>query len=384
MARLYNIDTPEGLSDCLNAFQTAFEDFRTLARGRDMEFINDALDDSRPISPRLYQLYSETLRKAVGMAGVSQDLQDQWLANVSRFAAYKAARATDMIRDAVAANDEKRDGTGPLRAHARYLAAEANTARTRARTGKQWQQFSDPDHARLFPNIRWIASRSATPREAHMPFYGRVWAKDDPFWQHNQPGTLWNCKCDWEETDDPVTNGNPQKNIELPGLKGNPAETGQIFSEDAPYFSRCSNSQQKKIEAWAKDNIIRHNATNALNGHMGTTAQVDLQGQRIDVLFDGKTKSHIANDAAQAHDFLLSEISSRLPEILRESKLVAHEPNMKPNKKPSARHYYYYKYILGNKAYYLNVEENYVEMENRHFYRLYSICTKLRETAIKY
>ena len=139
---------------------------------------------------------SETLRKAVGMAGVSQDLQDQWLANVSRFAAYKAARATDMIREAVAADGVITDGINPLRAHARYLAAEANTARTRARTGKQWQQFSDPDHARLFPNIRWIASRSATPREAHMPFYGRVWAKDDPFWQHNQPGTLWNCKCD--------------------------------------------------------------------------------------------------------------------------------------------------------------------------------------------
>ncbi len=148
-----------------------------------------------------------------------------------------------MIREAVAANDEKRDGTGPLHAHARYLAAEANTARTRARTGKQWQQFNQDDHARLFPNIRWIASRSATPREAHMPFYGRVWAKDDPFWQHNQPGTLWNCKCDWEETDDPVTTGNPQKNIEVPGLKGNPAETGQIFSEDAPYFSRCQNKE---------------------------------------------------------------------------------------------------------------------------------------------
>ena len=208
-----------------------------------MELINDALDESRPISPKLYQLYSETLRKAVGIVGVSQDLQDQWLANVSRFAAYKAARATDMIREAVAANDEKRDGTGPLHAHARYLAAEANTARTRARTGKQWQQFNQDDHARLFPNIRWIASRSATPREAHMPFYGRVWAKDDPFWQHNQPGTLWNCKCDWEETDDPVTTGNPQKNIEVPGLKGNPAETGQIFSEDAPYFSRCPNKE---------------------------------------------------------------------------------------------------------------------------------------------
>ena len=315
---------------------------------------------------------------------VDHDLQDQWLANVCRFAAYKAARATDMIRSAVAEDGDIKDGLNPLRAHARYLAAEANTARTRARTGKQWQQFADPDHARLFPNIRWIASRSATPREAHMPFYGRVWAKDDPFWQHNQPGTLGNCKCDWEETDDPVTNGNPQKNIELPGLKGNPATTGKIFSDDAPYFSKCSNTKQKKIEAWAKDNIIRHNAISEMNKHMGTTVEVDLQGQRIDVLFDGTSKSHIANDAAQTRDFLLSEISSRLPEILRQSRLVAHEPNMKPNKKPSALHYYYYEYTIGTKTYYLNVEENFVIDGQRHFFRLYSITDKLRKTVTKY
>lgn len=49
-------------------------------------------------------------------------------ANVSRFAAYKAARATDMIRDAVAANDEKRDGTDIFGGCAIYCESFQNRA----------------------------------------------------------------------------------------------------------------------------------------------------------------------------------------------------------------------------------------------------------------
>ncbi|MBR1516957.1 MAG: hypothetical protein IJ620_02275 [Bacteroidales bacterium] len=246
---LYGIDTAEGWHACLNAFQSAFnQSFNTLARKKDLDDVQRIAtgyhDNGKPIDADLYRLYSETLRKAVSLGGIDPDLRDQWLANVSRFAAYKAARATQQVAETVIEHGgDLGSGIAPLRAHKRYLAAEANTARTRARTGKQWQQFNDDDHLRLFPNLRWVPSRSATPREAHQIFWNKVWAKDDPFWLHNQPGTLWNCKCDWEETDDPVTAGNPQKNIEVPGLKGNPATTGKIFSDDATYFTRCQNKE---------------------------------------------------------------------------------------------------------------------------------------------
>jgi hypothetical protein len=63
---------------------------------------------------------------------------------------------------------------------------------------------------------------------------------------------------------------------------------------------------------------------------------------------------------------------------------VAHEANNKKDKKPSALHYYYYVHEIGGRAYYLNVEENYVAKENRHFYRLYSITDKLGGSAILY
>ena len=72
-----------------------------------------------------------------------------------------------------------------------------------------------------------------------MPFYNRVWPKDDPFWTYNQPGTLWNCKCDWEQTDEEPTDGNPDRRIVKPGLDQNPATSGQIFTDTAAYIKKA-------------------------------------------------------------------------------------------------------------------------------------------------
>lgn len=94
--------------------------------------------------------------------------------------------------------------------------------------------------------------------------------------------------------------------------------------------------------------------------------------------------NYISNDITNGKDFLMKELSVNLPEILERSKLVAHEPNVKLDKKPSAVHYYYYRYQIGNSEYFFSVEENMVPVENRHFYRLYSITQNLRETAFSY
>ena len=106
----------------------------------------------------------------------------------------------------------------------------------------------------LFPNIRWLPSRSATPREQHMPFYNRVWAKTDPFWNSNQPGNLWNCKCDWEETDDPVTADNPEGLKPARGLEGNPAETGQIFTDECTYIKKANGHSD--VHAFYRDRML--------------------------------------------------------------------------------------------------------------------------------
>lgn len=215
------------------------------------------------IHPDVYQAYSDNLRKAVG--GVFPqgnpgdpyfDLEAQLQANVTRFAAYKAWHLTEQLKKQREKWDNDDDfqkvAKAVLNTFNRYQAAEYNTATARARTAKQWTDFNaDPIANELYPNLRWLPSRSANPREEHIVFYNRVWAKTDPFWSVNQPGNLWNCKCDWEETDDPVTDGNPTDAHHAQGLEGNPAETGEIFGENCTYFKQAKGNKEY-IENYAR------------------------------------------------------------------------------------------------------------------------------------
>ena len=214
---------------------------------------------SATLHPELYKAYSNNLRK--GIAGVMNsdkfgdkyfDLQQQLQANVSRFAAYKAYRATQLIQrqladeNGVIRSDEtyRKHAKTVLDAFNRYQVAEYNTAIARARTAKQWIDFNaDPVSNELYPNIKWLPSRSADPREEHKVFWNKVWAKIDPFWNENQPGNLWRCKCDWEETDEPVTGGTYNHKSQA-GLEGNPAQTGEIFTDRASYFKVSQNGKE--------------------------------------------------------------------------------------------------------------------------------------------
>ncbi len=359
------------------------------SRGGEDAAIADIAADDKPVAPTLYQAYSSNLRKAVDAVfadGRNAGTADRLRANVSRFAAYKAWHATAQVREALDENGGDMEAARrTLRRFNRWQAAEYNTAVARSRTAKQWQQWNDGgDNSRVFPNIVWLPSMSATPREEHRAFWNRVWPKDDPFWDTNQPGNLWNCKCDWEQTDEPVTGDNPEGLKPARGLEGNPAETGQIFTDECTYFKNISNTKRKKMEKYVGEKILKKESIHALKAVQNDKVTVDKRGVNIDVLFDSKTTSHLANDVAENCNFLWNVSMPRIKELLENATLVAHERNVKLVKKPSAVHYYYYECRIGKEVFYLNVEENYVVMEGRHFYRLYSIVDKLRDTAILY
>lgn len=249
------------LNDDKSAFKHALKAFKKdgglkgyrLASHESIDKVMDEIAQLDPgqISPSLYESYSENLRKAVDQVFKKDNgngLSDQLRANVSKFAAYKAYNATIDIQREM--GNDWEDAKMVLRTYNRYQTTEYNTTISRCRTAKQFEQFNDPDNRRLFPNLRWLPSRSADPRESHMLFYDRVWSKDDEFWTKNTPGSLWNCKCDWEETDDPVTDGNPTTGKSMSGLKGNPAMTGDVFSEDHPY---CDNRMWNDVKSSIRD-----------------------------------------------------------------------------------------------------------------------------------
>lgn len=259
--RLYQIDTPEALKDCLTTFLTAVKDsFRTLSNKEEDGIITRVTTSEEALSSELYQRYCRNFNRAVDAVPIEdKDLSELWHSNVSRFSAYKAYQVTQELRRW--AMEEEGDMAilrAVLHKYSRYQAAEYNTAVARARTGKQWQQFDEPDNRRLFPCIKWLPSRSASPREEHLPFYNRVWPKDDPFWTSNQPGTLWNCKCDWEQTDEEPTGGNPSGRIVKPGLDQNPATSGQIFTDTAPYIKGTTSEAKDIVEGFFRPIAEHH------------------------------------------------------------------------------------------------------------------------------
>lgn len=175
------------------------------------------------------------------------------------------------------------------------------------------------------------------------------------------------------------------------GLEGNPAETGEIFYSQKtngvdrrhPYFS-CSNSKKKKIEDCICENVLRGESVRSLKKLQSREVSIKKDSELIDVVFDSKTTKHLSNDAVNNVNFFWNEIFPNVDKLLENARLVAHENNTKTDKKPSAIHYYYYECMVGKNVFYLNIEENYVVRENRHFYRLYSITHGLRDSAIMY
>lgn len=337
------------------------------------------------IHPELYRAYSENLTK--GVSGVLSpstygdrylDMQLQFEANVARFAAYKAFHATQQLQrqladsEGVARSPEEFDrmARAVLNTFNRYQAAEYNTAVARARTAKQWADFSQGDNMFLFPNIRWLPSRSANPREQHMPFYNRVWAKTDPFWNSNQPGNLWNCKCDWEETDDPITGDNPEGIRPAKGLEGNPADTGQIFTDNCTYVKKAGKQERQKIEEFYRyatltpktDKPAFRLEQSQAEAAMKQSPSMTLSGKGYytgHLHYGSKQKESIISHCFTTFEI---EVAKRLEEVLLKLKDGKFEPvnmqrkNYKRKQKDGVLHFTVYEFEYGLHTYELKCE----------------------------
>ena len=274
----------------------------------------------------------------------------------------------------------------------RYQAAEYNTTVNRCRTAKQWGEFADPDHMRLFPNLRWLPSRSATPREEHIKFYNRVWAKTDPFWQQNQPGNLWNCKCDWEETDDPCTDGNPITPVRSNGLDGNPALTGQVFTDKHAYVSKAGGNRRERDRVENLCRIINKETTIRISkdSSINKTSKITLNGIESEVIYTPKGIKHMANDMNTEKDsvyWLKNEILPHIDKYIINAKIkgrknsdVSHNVNKETVKlKKNTDYFYYLEIALPNgKNCCLHIghyKNNYHVQEKAGKYYIYSITT---------
>lgn len=138
-----------------------------------------------------------------------------------------------------------------------WLRTEYDTAVLRARYAADWKRFSR--NADILPNLKWMPTTSADPDVFHMEYWriGLTLPKTHPFWKNHHPHDRWGCKCDLEETDDPVTGIIPEVDYKpSPGLENNPGLEPELFSHTHPYYEKAYPGAEKAVEKMIHYTVI--------------------------------------------------------------------------------------------------------------------------------
>ncbi len=252
--------------ECPHCYELSLREFIKSEYLSQLSVLNDVIADFKSgnkdvVHDKLFNLYNDNLQKGVRSVfkpGSGIKKQEDYLykfdANTSKFAAYKANYVGNKLRE-LDPKDFEKNAKQLLKTYNRYQVTEYNTTVSRCRTAKQFGNFQAT--ARLYPNLEWLRSRSANPRELHLSFVGIVLPINDPFWQANQPGNLYGCKCDWRVSDKPVSSDIPESITPSVGLEGNPYQNREIFTEKHKYFTDVTKPDAKEIDSFLSENILK-------------------------------------------------------------------------------------------------------------------------------
>jgi SPP1 gp7 family putative phage head morphogenesis protein len=220
------------------------------------------LPDDYYVSDEMVQLVAEHLKKAIAAGfGTSfttgdnvSDLVRNLQGNIYKFS---AAKNYNMLRDmnALLVNA---DGTMKtlskfnqaidelnITYNRNWQATEYNTAQASSQMASKWEQFQR--EADDVPLLRWVTVGDDRVRDTHRALDGITLPADDPFWSKFWPPIDWNDRCDVIQ----VASGKVVKPVETPpvtkGFEGNPGQSGEIFSENHPYFKGVPAEVAEKI-----------------------------------------------------------------------------------------------------------------------------------------
>lgn len=204
-------------------------------------------------------IFSEATANGMARSNFPQILDNeeflkQYLKSVEAFSAFRTLKYNSVLASMLYDSDgnlrsweDFKYVTEPVSAKFNevWLETEYNTAILRGEQAADWQRFErDRD---IMPNLRWMPTSSAEPREEHAIFWrmGLTLPVDDPFWNEHHPGDLWNCKCWLEQTtDEPTDEADIPSEADMPepskGLKSNSGKTAEMFDKSHPYYPKKS------------------------------------------------------------------------------------------------------------------------------------------------
>ncbi|MBW6489742.1 MAG: phage head morphogenesis protein [Lentimicrobium sp.] len=291
---------------------------------------------------------------------------------MAEFAAHKSFKASAEIKEIANAKDAQ----AIARKYERFQQAELTSVTARARSARQWQRFEEEKDQ--FPNLTWIRTRSATPRELHAGYVGITLPMNHEFWQSNQPGNLWNCKCDWKTTDAPVTNAPGKIAPPARGLEGNPYTTGELITNKHPYY-RIGADEAEMIAAETPILIRRLMTKSVLESSLRSITvpqTIIVEGVKVNIKV-GFSRAGINHFAHDFHDnpgyknLLIGELDKVMVKSTFEKSAKSYhiDNEMVPN-------YHYFSIDILGKTWYLNVREVIGKGQNK--YILHSITEYIK------
>ncbi|MDR1737989.1 MAG: hypothetical protein LBR66_04115 [Candidatus Symbiothrix sp.] len=176
------------------------------------------------------------------IAAGGSEMADLFRANVTRYAAYKSFVCDKLLQEDAAKDADKQAGREKMidRFNRWQYTEEAMVAK-RCRRAKQWEEIE----AGGFERIKWLPSVSIEKRAEHIPYYNQIFPKDWDGWDKQD---VWGCKCsmvgtyrketphEWTDENDEVK---PLPELKASrGLEGNPARTGEVFTDRAAYVRK--------------------------------------------------------------------------------------------------------------------------------------------------
>jgi hypothetical protein len=329
-----------------------------------------------------FELYNKSFQKAVGgvygnpePGSIAWEKAQQFRHNASRFSLYKADRqVNEIIKKTAGITNEakfKEIARAVSSKYMNYQGAEYAAMTARARTSKQMLQFEATKH--IYPNLEWIMTRSAAPREDHLALVGLILPIDHPFWQNHQPGDEYNCKCDWQQTREPASANIPDVQFKpAKGLEGNPNATGLLITDNHPYF-QVSAETKETLDGTLRKMIRDENKRWGIENLPGKIVRNFVADKSVKIGFVSKGIRHFAGDMAKSPDYDLKNMMiPKLPALLQKAEYISTSPNDDPVN-TFVKQYHYFRMMFFGKPVYFNIRE-FINGE----YVLYAITDQLR------
>ena len=356
--KLYSHTCPECLSEALAMFP-----IETLASGKESEkSLLDAVRNglTENVVKDLSRVYTDNFHKAI--TGVFGDVKpeskyfrhvQEFKLNTARFAQFKSQRCIDMLTNAFNADPANFDAKGGqiIKLFKRWQASEYNTAVARSRSAKQFINFLEQKE--LYPNIEWLQSRAAVADEIHRRYWGIILPVVHPFWTEHIPGDHWGCQCDIHNTDKPAT-AVPRKILApVRGLEGNPAITGELFTDTHPYIRKAKDVDKVNksvIKEVVKPAILDYKQTIPLHKALIVESANIATGKMLII-------RRVADDIYEhaGSDFKLQTYGVGLEHKIKDWAYVGWTA-VKKGKHPEAAYFLYYKKVMNGLVRFLNVK----------------------------